>query len=80
MLFLKQPHFGPILCPKSATTCQMDSRRAANSKLKHEPCNLVKTEIVEFTAPPQQPYKRGTIFLGNPVHIVIKVCRSYTWA
>ena len=60
MLFLKQSLILPFLCHKSATTCQTDSNKVSNSKLKPEQCNCVKTEIIKYTAPPQQPHKRGT--------------------
>ena len=36
-----------------ALTCQIDSNKVSNSKLKLELCNRVKTEIIESTAPPQ---------------------------
>ena len=51
MPFLKQPHILPFLCHKSATTCQIDPNRVANSKLNHDLSNCVKLEIIESTAP-----------------------------
>ena len=66
MLFLKQQQILPFLYHISATTCQIDSKKVSNSKLKPDLCSCVKTEMIEFTVPPQQPYKRGTIF-GHPV-------------
>ena len=67
MLFLKQPLILPFLCHKSATTCQIDSYKVSNSKLKPDLCNCVKAEMIEFTAPPKQPHKQGASFLGHPV-------------
>ena len=65
MLFLKQPLILAVLCHKSATTSQIDSYKVSNSKLRPDLCNCVKKAGIESTAPPQQPYKRGSIFLGN---------------
>ena len=67
MLFFKQPLILPLpfLCHKPATTCQIHLNMIPNFKLKLELCNCVKTEIIESTTPPQQPYKWGTIFLGT---------------
>ena len=67
MLFLKQPFILHFLCHRSATTCQIDSYKVLNSKLKPEQRSFVKTEMIESTATPQQPHKRGTNFLGHPV-------------
>ena len=67
MLFLKQPLIWPFLCDKSATTCQIDSYKVSNFNLKPDLCSRVKFETIECTAPPQQPHKRGTIFLGHPL-------------
>ena len=53
MLFLEQPLILPFLCHKSATTCQIDSYKVSNSKLKPDLCSSVKTEMIESTAPPQ---------------------------
>ena len=53
MLFLKQPLILPFLGHKSATTCQIDSSKVSNSKLKPAPSNYVKTEMIESTSPPQ---------------------------
>ena len=69
MPFLKQPLILPFLCHKSATTCPIDSFKVSNSKLNPDLCNCVKTEMIESIAPPQQPHKRGTIFLGHPVQV-----------
>ena len=66
MPFLKDPLILSFLCHKSATTCQIDSYKVSNSKLKSDLCNCVKTEIIESTAPPQYLHKRGTVFLGTP--------------
>ena len=52
MLFLKQPLVLSLLYHKSATTCQNDSCKVSNSKFKPDICNCVKTEIIEFLAPP----------------------------
>ena len=65
MLFSEAPLILPFLCLKSATKGQIDSNKVSNSRLKLDLCSCVKTEITESTAPPQQPYKRGTIF-GPP--------------
>ena len=67
MQFLKQPLNLPFLCHKSATMHQIDSSKVSNSKLKLDLCNSVKMEMIEFTAPPQQPHKRGTNFLEHPL-------------
>ena len=64
MLFLKQPLILPFLCYKSSTTCQIDSNKVSNSKLKPNLCNCVKTKMIEST---QQPRRWGTNFLGHPV-------------
>ena len=60
--FLKQPRILPFLCHKSATTCHIDSYKVSNSKLKPDLSSCVKTEMIEPTTPPQQPYKQGTFF------------------
>ena len=52
MQFLKQPLILPFLCHRSAATCQIDSNKVSNSKLKPDLCNYVKTDIIESTAPP----------------------------
>ena len=67
MLFLMQPLILPFLCHKSATTCQIDSNKVSNSKLKPNLSKCVNSVVIESTAPPQQPHKRGTNFLGHPV-------------
>ena len=69
MLFLKQPFILPFFCHKSATAFQIDSNKVSNSKLKLDLCNCVKIKTIESTAPPQQPYKRSTIFLGHPEYL-----------
>ena len=66
MLLLKQPLILPFLCHKSATTCQIDSYKISNRKLKRDLCNCVKTDIIVSKAPPQFPYKRSTILSGHP--------------
>ena len=65
--FLKQPLILPFLCHKSATMCQIDSNKVSNSELKLDLCNRVENEMIESTAPLQQPHKQGTICLGQPV-------------
>ena len=67
MLFLKQPFFFTFVCHKSATTCQIDSNKVSNSKLKPELCNCAITEMTESTAPPQHSKNRHNIFLEHPV-------------
>ena len=69
MLFLKQLLILPFLSHKSATTDQIDSYQVSNSKLKLDLCSCVKIVMIEPTAPPQQPYKRGTIILGHPLFL-----------
>ena len=61
MLFLKQPLILQFLCHKSETTSQIDSSNVSNSKLKLSLCNCARTEVIESTAPPQQPHNWGTI-------------------
>ena len=73
MLFSKQPLSWAFLCHKSAITFQNDSCNLSNSKLALDLCNCIKTEMVESKAPPQQPHKRGTIFLVQSVDIKGKV-------
>ena len=34
--------------------------------MKPDLCNCAKAKKIEYTAPPQQPHKRGTIFNGAP--------------
>ena len=68
MLFLKQPLILHFLFHKSATIGQMDTYKVSNSKLKPDLCNCVKIKIIESTAPPQQPHKRGTMFLEHLVY------------
>ena len=53
VLFLKQPLILPFLCHNSATTCQIDSYKVSNSKLKADLCSSVKIKTIESTAPPQ---------------------------
>ena len=63
MLFLKQPLILHFLCHKSATTCQIDSNKVSNSKLRPDLCDLVKIEKTGLLAPPHQLQKRGTNLL-----------------
>ena len=56
-----------FLSHKSATMCQINLNKVSNSKLRPNLCNYVKTKVIEFTAPAQQPHKRGTMFFGHPV-------------
>ena len=65
MLLLKKPLTLPFLCHKSATTCQIDSNKVSNSKLKSDLYECVKTEIIEHSAPSQQPHKGRTIFFWD---------------
>ena len=67
MLVLKQSLILPFLSHKSATICQIDSNKVSNSNLKPNQCKCPKSEMIESTAPPQQPCKRGIIFLGHTV-------------
>ena len=62
MLFLGQPLSLAFLYHRSGTICQIDLHKVSNPKLKPDLCNCLKTEIIESTVPPQQPYIRGTIF------------------
>ena len=62
MLFLKQPLTLSFLCHESATTCQIYSYKVSNSKLEPDLSNRVKAEMIESTAPPQQPHEQGIIF------------------
>ena len=66
VLFLKQPLILSFLYHKSTTTSQIDSYEVSNSKLKLDLCICVETEMIESTAPPQQPHKRSKIFRDNP--------------
>ena len=65
MMFLEQPLIMPFLCQESATTCQIDSNKVSNSKLKHGLRDCVKIDKIEFIPPPQHPHKLGTIFLDT---------------
>ena len=38
---------------------------------REPPPPVVIFEMIESTAPLQQPHKRGTIFLGHPIHPVL---------
>ena len=69
-MFEAATYFAFFLYHKSATTCQIDSNKVPNSKLKPDLCNCVKTEIIESTAPPQWPHLLGTIILGHLVFIL----------
>ena len=51
--FLKQPLIVPFLFHKSGTTCQIDSYKVSNSKLKPDLYNSVKIKIIESAGPPQ---------------------------
>ena len=53
MLFLKQPIMLPLLCHKLVTTCHIDSKKVANSKLKLYPCTCEKIEIMESIGLPK---------------------------
>ena len=64
MLFLKLSLILPFLCHKSATMCRIDSNKVSNPKLNPDPCKCAKIEIIESTAPSQQPNERGMMFLG----------------
>ena len=83
MLFLKQPLILPFLCDKSATTCQINSNKISNSKSKICLCSCVKKEI-EYTAPPQWPHKRGTMFFEHSVsyyehQVALRFLLPYMW-
>ena len=74
MPFLKQPLIMlPFLCHKSATTCQIDSYKASNSKLKPNLCNCLKTVMIGSIAPPQQ-FLGGLTFLIRLKCIQISYC------
>ena len=77
MLFVKKPLILPFLCHKSATTCQIDSYKVSNSKLKPEQCRFLKDKMTESTAPPQQPHKRNTIF-GTPYIVMMTLARAFS--
>ena len=63
---LKQSHiFVSSLPYNSATMCQIDPYKVSKLKFKSDLCNSVKIEMIELTAPPQQPQKWGTIFWDN---------------
>ena len=51
VLFIKLPLILLFLGHKSETTCQIDSNKVSNSKLKLDLCNFVKSEMIEPTAP-----------------------------
>ena len=59
MLFLHQLLILPFSGYKLATTCQIDPNKVSNSNL---------TVMIESTAPPQQPHKRDTVYLGHLVN------------
>ena len=61
VLFWKQPLVIPFPSHKSATTSHTNSNRVSNSKLKHGIWNCVKTEMIKYTVPPQEPHKQSTI-------------------
>ena len=62
MLFSKQPLILPFLCHKSVITCQIDSYKVSNSKLKPDLCNCIKNETTESAAPSQLPHNGAKIF------------------
>ena len=66
MLFLRIQFILRFLYHKSVTTCQIDSYKASNSKLKPGLRKCVNIKISKYTAPPQQQHKRGTIFWDTP--------------
>ena len=70
MLFLKKQKISPFLCHRSAASCQIDSNKVSNSELKPNLYSCVKAKIIESTAPPQQPHKRGTTILRHLVDIL----------
>ena len=79
MLFLKQPLILHFLCHKSATTRQITSYKVSNSKLRPDLCSCVKIEMIESTAPVQQPHKRGkffwdTMYIPMIVHFLFRSC------
>ena len=53
----------PVLCHECETTCQTDSNKASNSKLRPDLCKFVKIEIIESAAPPQ--FKGRTVIMDN---------------
>ena len=69
MLSLKQSLISSFLCHRSATTCQFDLNMVSYTKLQLDLCNCVKAEIIESTAPPQQPHKLCTIFFIHSMKI-----------
>ena len=82
MLFLKQPLILTFHRYKSATTCQIDSNKVSNFNLRPDLWNCVKTEMIESTAPTQQPHKRHR-FLGHLVFVIIIINDNnhfiYSW-
>ena len=64
MQFLKQP-FVLVFLFSAINHCQIDSNKVSNPKLKSDLRNSAKIEIIEFTAPAQQPHKQGRIFLDT---------------
>ena len=63
MLFLKQPLILPFSSINQQPLVRLTQNKVSNSKMKPDLYNCVNIEITEYTAPPQQPYKRGTIIL-----------------
>ena len=78
MLFLKQTLILPYLCHKLATTCQTDSNKVSNFKLKLYQGNCVKPEITGSTAPAQDT-QTGQNFLGHSVHFITYRFRCKTF-
>ena len=60
MLFFEKTTYLPFLYHKSATTCQLDSYKVSNSKLKPDLCNCAKAEIIESMASPHSSNTKGT--------------------
>ena len=65
MLLLKKPLALPVLYHTSAPTQQIDSYKVPNSTLKPDLCKILENEMIESTAPPQQPHKWGTTLFGT---------------
>ena len=63
-VFIKQRRSLPFICHISTITCKDDSNNVSNGNLEPDlqvckNCKCAKTESVETTAPPHQPYKRN---------------------
>ena len=50
---MKKPHILPLLCQKSATTCQNDSNKVSSSKSKPDLSRCVKAEGINAKFLPQ---------------------------